>query len=120
MIAAGGGHGPTAHPSSKDQAPTWGTSTSRAALGKVADRVRDLLPSPLPFPGAAQMPEEAAGPSRSVKRRIDRRLRWQGWANDPVDALNNFVGKATPDASWSPSSTQQTQLRLERRNLCTS
>ena len=70
-------------------------------------RQRDLLPCPLPFPdavaGLARNSThisgwgDAAPPSltRSVRRRLRKRLAWQQWANDGVRTLNSLYARDT-------------------------
>ena len=49
---------------------------------------RDLLPLPLAF--ATATPQKCL--SRCVKRRLERRARWQTWVNDAVVSLNDLSG----------------------------
>ena len=52
---------------------------------------RDLLPFPLPFPAAGNLPK---GPhiSRSIRRKLCTKQGWQTWANDGAEATNELYG----------------------------
>ena len=52
---------------------------------------RELLPCPLPYPDLPG-PGAAAGCCHAVRTRLHRRVGWQKWANDGVQALNEIYG----------------------------
>ena len=54
-------------------------------------RSRDLLPLPLPFPGAGTLCA-ASHPSRSMRRRLRSTGLWQQLSNDAVTCLNELDG----------------------------
>ncbi len=69
---------------------------------------RDLLPLPLP----RSEPDPRRDLSRAVQRRVERRLHWQRWATEGIQALNGMghEGGPTPAAPPIASATQQLAL----------
>ena len=55
------------------------------------ERQRDIFPLPLPFP--AFDPTIRRRVSKSVRRRLHRRMLWQEWANSGVDSMNSMAGR---------------------------
>eukprot|EP00974_Lingulodinium_polyedra_P092739 8984731-Lingulodinium_polyedra.AAC.1 len=56
-------------------------------VGGARPVARELLPCPLPFPEAA-VARATPDVCRSVRARLHRKLAWQRWANDGVQALS--------------------------------
>ena len=55
------------------------------------ERQRDIFPLPLPFP--AFDPTIRRRVSKSVRRRLHRRMLWQEWANSGVESMNSMAGR---------------------------
>ena len=70
---------------------------------------RELLPAPLPFPGEQVSRTSLA---RSTRRRLERRMRWQAWANDAVTSLNDVGGFGSYDAVSGGSGAQRQCLSV--------
>ena len=55
------------------------------------ERQRDIFPLPLPF--LALDPTIRRRVSKSVRRRLHRRMLWQEWANSGVESMNSMAGR---------------------------
>jgi len=77
---------------------------------------KDLLPIPRPFPKADDTFSSEVGLSRSVNRRLLRKHRWQQWANDAVDTVNQLYGHGEVVSETIPNAAQEACLtRLKER-----
>ena len=87
-----------------------------AASMAVQSRSSDVLPLPVPYPGAGIL-RGAYHLYRAMRRRLHSQGEWQAWANDAVRSLNSRYGSKQASGSIDQCSADIRLIRCLKATL---